>query len=69
MAEGIAAEYGPKAARLASFPTADAGALHERLAALLALPAEERRALGLAARRAVERHWSWAAIAERLLED
>jgi len=32
-----------------------------------ALPAEERRELGLAARRAVERNWSWARIAERLL--
>jgi glycosyltransferase involved in cell wall biosynthesis len=35
---------------------------------LLALPAETRRELGLAARRAVERNWSWARIGERLLE-
>jgi glycosyltransferase involved in cell wall biosynthesis len=35
---------------------------------LLALPDPERRALGLAARRAVERNWSWSRIAERLLE-
>jgi glycosyltransferase involved in cell wall biosynthesis len=69
VAAGIAAEYGPEAAGLASFPTGDADALRARLAQVLALPAEERRGLGLAARRAVERRWSWAAIAERLLGD
>ncbi len=67
VAAGIAAEYGPAAAHLASFPTGDAAALRERLGELLALPAAERRALGLAARRAVEARWSWARIAERLL--
>ena len=40
----------------------------ERLRTLLALPPEERRVLGLAARTAVERNWSWARVAERLLE-
>jgi glycosyltransferase involved in cell wall biosynthesis len=67
VAAGIAAEYPPGAARLVSFPTGDAAALRERLAELLALPREERRALGLAARRAVEQRWSWAAVAARLL--
>ncbi len=67
VAAGIAAEYPSGAARLVSFPTGDAIALRERLAELLALPREERRALGLAARRAVERRWSWAAVAARLL--
>jgi hypothetical protein len=32
------------------------------------MPSGERRALGLAARRAVERRWSWSRVAERLLE-
>jgi glycosyltransferase involved in cell wall biosynthesis len=41
--------------------------LHDRLAELLALSAGERRALGLAARRAVEERWSWTRVAERLL--
>jgi glycosyltransferase involved in cell wall biosynthesis len=68
VAAGIAEEYPPERAHLVSFPTGDAEALSERLAELLALPAEERRALGLAARRAVERRWSWAAVAERLLQ-
>ncbi|HET7566629.1 MAG TPA: glycosyltransferase family 4 protein [Gaiellaceae bacterium] len=67
VAAGIAEELDPAHAALVSFPTGDAAALRERLAALLALPAAERRELGLAARRAVERRWSWAAVAERLL--
>jgi glycosyltransferase involved in cell wall biosynthesis len=67
VAAGIAEEYPPDAARLVSFPTGDVDALRERLDELLALPAEDRRALGLAARRAVEGRWSWAAVAKRLL--
>jgi glycosyltransferase involved in cell wall biosynthesis len=67
VAAGIAAEYPPALARLTSFPNGDAQALRARLQELLALPTGERRALGLAARRAVERRWSWARIAERLL--
>ena len=35
---------------------------------LLAMSEGERRALGLAARRAVEKRWSWTRVAERLLE-
>jgi glycosyltransferase involved in cell wall biosynthesis len=65
---GIAAEYPAERAHLTSFPNGDAGVLRDRLRELLDLPAEERRALGLAARRAVERNWSWSRVAERLLE-
>jgi len=68
VAAGIGQEVGPEAAALLSFPAGDAGALRERLAAVLALPAERRRELGLAARRAVEQRWSWTVIAARLLE-
>ena len=67
VAAGIAREYPPEHANLVAFPTGDAGALRERLRTLLALPPEERRALGLAARTAVERNWSWSRVAERLL--
>jgi glycosyltransferase involved in cell wall biosynthesis len=67
VAAGIAEEYGPADARLTAFPPGDAGALRERLSDLLDAPAERRRELGLAARRAVERRWSWTAVAERLL--
>jgi glycosyltransferase involved in cell wall biosynthesis len=62
---GIAAEYPPEHAHLTTFPNGDADVLRERLRELLALP--ERRELGLAARRAVERNWSWSRVAERLL--
>jgi glycosyltransferase involved in cell wall biosynthesis len=68
VAVGIAAEYPAGRTHLVAFPNGDVAALRERLGELLALPAEERRALGLAARRAVERNWSWPRIAERLLE-
>ena len=68
VAAGIAREYPPERAQLVASATGDVAMLRERLAALLALPADERRALGLAARRAVERNWGWARVAERLLE-
>jgi len=67
IAAGIAAEYPPELAHLTSFPTGDVGALRDRLRELLALPRETRRALGAAARRAVEERWSWTRVAQRLL--
>ncbi len=67
VAAGIGDEVGAEAAALLSFPTGDAAALRARLAGILALPAARRRELGLAARRAVERRWSWPVVAERLL--
>src|SRR5438105_15606937 len=67
VAAGIGEEVGPEAAALVSFPAGDAAVLHDRLAAILALPAERRRELGIAARRAVERRWSWSIVAARLL--
>ncbi len=67
IAAGIAAEYPPGLAHLTSFPTGDVGALHDRLRELLALSRETRRALGAAARRAVEERWSWTRVAQRLL--
>jgi glycosyltransferase involved in cell wall biosynthesis len=69
IAAGIAVEYPAGATGLTAFPNGDADALRDRLRALLALPEAERRALGLAARRAVERRWSWRRVAERLLAD
>ncbi len=67
VAAGIAAELGPEHAPLVSFPTGDADALRQRLAALLALAPAEREQIGLACRRAVEARWSWVAVAARLL--
>ena len=68
VAAGIGEEVGPETAALLSFPGGDAAALRERLAAILALPAERRRELGLAARRAVERRWSWQVVAALLVD-
>jgi len=51
-----------------SFESGDAEDLAEKLTALLALPAEERRAAAGAVRAAVVRRWSWATVAARLLE-
>ena len=62
---GIAAEYPPELAHLTTFPSGDAAVLRERLRELLALPG--RRELGLAARAAVEKNWSWTRVSERLL--
>ena len=67
VAAGLAAEVGPEIGKLLTFPTGEADALRERLAAILALPVERRRELGLAARRAVEERWSWSVVAGRLL--
>ncbi len=66
IAAGIAEEVGPDAAALLSFPAGDAAALRDRLTSVLALPAARRRELGRAARRAVERNWSWTAVSARL---
>jgi glycosyltransferase involved in cell wall biosynthesis len=68
IAAGVAAEYPPELRYLSSFPNGDADALRDRLRDLFAMPAAERQALGLAARQAVERNWSWSRIAGRLLE-
>ncbi len=54
-------------ASLASFESGDAEDLRAKLAALLALSAEERTRLGEAARSAVVERWSWRSVAERLL--
>jgi glycosyltransferase involved in cell wall biosynthesis len=51
-----------------SFPAGDAAALRERIASILELPAARREELGRAARRAVERRWSWSVVAARLLD-
>ena len=67
VAEGIEAEYPPERTPFTSFTNGDVAELRDKLAALLALPQEERTQLGVAARRAVAKRWSWASVAERLL--
>jgi glycosyltransferase involved in cell wall biosynthesis len=68
IADGLEAVYPPQHRALASFATGDARDLAEKLNALLALPPDERCALGEAARRAAVERWSWRSVASRLLE-
>jgi glycosyltransferase involved in cell wall biosynthesis len=68
VAAGIEAEYPEEHRALVSFERGDAADLTRKLRALLELPRDERAALGRAAREAVVRRWSWASVAERLLE-
>ncbi len=68
VAAGLEAEYPDHLRALAGFETGDAADLAEKLRMLLTLPAHDRQALAAAARRAVVRRWSWAGVANRLLE-
>ena len=67
VAAGLEEEYPPERAPLTSFSNGDVAELRDKLAALLALPDDERAALGEAARRAAVARWSWASVAQRLL--
>jgi glycosyltransferase involved in cell wall biosynthesis len=68
VARGLEAEYPERHRGLASFATGDIGDLRAKLRALLDLPQAERRELGTAARRAAVARWSWASVADRLLQ-
>jgi glycosyltransferase involved in cell wall biosynthesis len=63
IAAGVEAEYPADLRELAGY---DDG-LRPKLERLLALPPEQRRELGAAARRAVVERWSWSSVSERLL--
>jgi glycosyltransferase involved in cell wall biosynthesis len=69
VAEGLEDEYPAALRDLTSFETGDAADLAAKLRRLLGLTASERAAISAAARRAVERRWSWAGIAARILEE
>ncbi len=68
IAEGLEAEYPPEQQHLASFVTGDIADLTAKLRELLALAREEHRRIAAAARRAVEKNWSWAGVGTRLLQ-
>jgi glycosyltransferase involved in cell wall biosynthesis len=68
IAEGLEAEYRAEHRVLTSFESGEVDDLTEKLRAVLELPEPERRRLGQAGRRAVVGNWSWARVAERLLE-
>jgi glycosyltransferase involved in cell wall biosynthesis len=68
VAAGLEEEYPPHLRDLTGFPIGDVAGLRDRLERVLALSADDRSTLRAAARRAVVERWSWARIAERLLE-
>ncbi len=68
IAAGLEEEYPEELRHLAAFATGDAADLREKLRALLALSPAERAAVSAAARRATVERWSWAGVAERLLQ-
>ena len=68
IADGLEAAYAPEHRHFASFATGDAADLRAKLSELLTLPPGERERVSEAARRAAVERWSWAGIAERLLE-
>jgi glycosyltransferase involved in cell wall biosynthesis len=67
IAAGLEAGYPERLRALAAFSSGDVQELRDRLAALLALAADDRDAIRTAARRAVVERWSWAGVAARLL--
>ncbi len=67
VAEGLEEEYPAQLRPLASFAAGDVEGLAARLEVLLALSPADRAVLGAAARRAAEKRWSWASVADRLL--
>jgi glycosyltransferase involved in cell wall biosynthesis len=68
VAEGLETAYPSEHAALTSFAPGDSEELASKLRDLLALPAGERRRLGEAARTVAVERWSWAGVAEKLLE-
>ncbi len=67
VAAGIEAELPERLRGLTSFERGDAVDLRRQLAAVLALAPADRDELRSSGRRAVERNWSWAGVAARLI--
>jgi glycosyltransferase involved in cell wall biosynthesis len=68
IAAGIAVEYPEPYQELTSFETGNSSDLADKLRRLLALTPAERSELATGARRAVVGLWSWAGVANRLLD-
>jgi glycosyltransferase involved in cell wall biosynthesis len=68
VAAGLEAEYPERFRHLASFETEDADDLARKLNELLARSPADRDELRRAGRKAVVERWSWARIAQRLLD-
>jgi glycosyltransferase involved in cell wall biosynthesis len=68
VARGLEGEYPEELRGLAAFTSGDAADLRVKLTSLLALAGDRREELRGAARRAAIERWSWARVADRLLE-
>ena len=68
IAAGLEEAYPPACRHLTSFETGNSLDLADKLHELLALSHEQRQELGAAARRVAVERWSWAGVAERLLQ-
>jgi glycosyltransferase involved in cell wall biosynthesis len=68
VAAGLEEEYPERFRHLASFETGDAADLARKLNELLALSPADRDELKRAGRKAVLNRWSWASVAQRLLD-
>ena len=68
VAEGLEAAYPPEHRELTSFQSGDVDDLAAKLQRLLAMSPEERETLRRAARKAAVERWSWARVADRLLQ-
>jgi glycosyltransferase involved in cell wall biosynthesis len=68
VAAGLEEEYPERFRHLASFETGDAADLARKLGELLALSPADRDELKRAGRKAVVDRWSWASVAQRLLD-
>ncbi len=67
IARGVEEEYPPEHRHLAAFASGDVDDLAAKLAGLLALERSEWGRLSAAARRAVERRWSWDRVGALIL--
>jgi glycosyltransferase involved in cell wall biosynthesis len=68
VAAGLEAEYPAHLRHLAAFDTGDAADLAHKLNEILGLSPADHDELRLAGRRAVCDRWSWASVAQRLLQ-
>jgi glycosyltransferase involved in cell wall biosynthesis len=68
VAQGLEQEYPPEHRHLTSFVNGDVADLTGKLEELLRLPPAEHARIAAAARKAAEARWSWAGVANRLLQ-
>jgi glycosyltransferase involved in cell wall biosynthesis len=68
IADGLGAEYPSELRQLTSFASGDVDDLRAKLRALLSLSPADKDAVSAVARHAAVERWSWASVAERLLE-